>query len=496
MEVIDKISSNLKKYGDNTSFHINNTNYSYKEFSQVISNIRYSLASIEQSNIGLITYDDIETYASIFALWFEGKSYIPISPTAPKERNKFILNEVKSKTILSSKKLYEYESDFHLITTSGLANQKINIQPKQYSKENLAYILFTSGSTGTPKGVPISFKNLNSLVKNINLDANHNIFPTDKCLQMFDLTFDFSVVTYLMPLLNGASVYTIPKNQIKYLYIYKLIIKQRLTYLIMVPSIIHYLKPFFKEIDAKYVRYCCFGAAPLYIDVFEQWKKCIPEAKLYNSYGPTEFTVTTSYYSFQDNAINRTRNGVVSLGKPMKNIIAIVIDDDFNILPPNTEGELCLAGLQLTSGYLNNDSKNKSSFFEINHLNEKNRFYRTGDLCSIDDDGYLIFIGRKDFQVKIGGYRVELAEVEFHAKLKEKRATNITAIDITNNLGNTELALAIESHSFDTQPMLNYMKTKMPDYMIPMKIKFIKEFPHNANGKIDRKKLKQYFENI
>jgi acyl-CoA synthetase (AMP-forming)/AMP-acid ligase II len=121
------------------------------------------------------------------------------------------------------------------------------------------------------------------------------------------------------------------------------------------------------------------------------------------------------------------------------------------------------------------------------------RYYKTGDLCFKKPDGNYMFIGRIDFQVKIRGYRIELSEVEYYAKMKCQNSSNIIAIDVLNNLGNAELALAIESDPFDTSEILTYMKSKMPDYMIPAHIEFIKEFPYNTSGKVDRQLLKKYF---
>ncbi len=495
MKVIDKIIISFTNHKDRTALCINNEKYSYGELSQVISNIRNLIrenVSVGDKHIGLITNDDIETYASIFAIWLEGKAYIPITPSTPVERNSFILNEVQSSFIVSSSNIDSYDETFRVLRTSEVQDAEIDLQPIKFSENNLAYILFTSGSTGTPKGVPITFKNLDSLFYALDADTRHKVFHTDRCLQMFELNFDFSLVTFLYPLLYGACIYTIPKDQIKYFYIYKLILEEKLTYLVMVPSVIHYLCSYFSEIHESGVRYCCFGAAPLDVDIVLEWKKCVPNAKLYNSYGPTEYTVTTTYYSFDNNQTPKTRNGVVALGKVLKDVVAIVTDEYQNILKPGQEGELCLAGSQLTSGYWRNTKKNKESFFTKTYNGKEHLFYKTGDLCIRDEEEDILFIGRKDFQVKIRGYRVELSEIEFYAKEKLSKK-NVIGLAIINDLGNTEIALVIESEAFDVSELTKYLKNKLPDYMIPTQYKFMKEFPLNSNGKIDRKVIKSIF---
>jgi len=156
-------------------------------------------------------------------------------------------------------------------------------------------------------------------------------------------------------------------------------------------------------------------------------------------------------------------------------------------------GELCLGGPQITPGYWKNEERNAQSFFLRNEEGKDVRYYKTGDLCIKDGEGDFLYVGRADFQVKIRGYRVELAEIEFHAKSKSDRKVNMVALDITNDLGNAELGLAIESEEFDTEHIFEHMKTMMPSYMIPMHTRFIKEFPHSINGKIDRKELKKHF---
>ncbi|MDY8136282.1 AMP-binding protein [Aquimarina sp. 2201CG5-10] len=496
MNIINQIAKSFDQHQNRDAFCINTVKYTYGDLKNAISGIRLLIQkeiSKDQKNVGLIANDDIQTYASIFALWLEGKSYVPINPDAPYERNSFVLKETNSFAILDSAKSSLYTTDFKVVDTLESPETEINLEPSNFSEDNLAYILFTSGSTGLPKGVPITFKNLGTLMGAMEADENHKIYPDDRCLHMFELTFDFSLVTFLTPLLYGACVYTIPKNQIKYFYIYKLIVEAELTYLIMVPSVIHYLRPYFEEINATSVRYCCFGAAPLHIDIANEWRNCVPNAQVYNSYGPTEFTVTTTYYSFAENDTPRTRNGVVSLGKVLQGVEAVIIDQEENVLGVDEEGELCLAGEQLTSGYWNNEKKNKTSFFYLEINGKQTRFYKTGDLCVKDENDYLIFIGRKDFQVKIRGYRVELSEIEFYAKEKLDKI-NVQAIDIVNNLGNTEIGLVLESEEFDTNTMITHMKNKLPDYMIPTHIRFINEFPLNGNGKIDRKQLKTYFD--
>jgi len=264
----------------------------------------------------------------------------------------------------------------------------------------------------------------------------------------------------------------------------------------MVPSILNYLRPYFSEINAPHVRYCSFGGGALHDIIAKEWSACLPNGKIFNYYGPTEFTVYSGFYPYHKDTHTKALNGIIAIGTPQKNTKYLIVNENNKEVPIDSVGELCLAGPQITPGYWKNEEKNSTSFFYYETDGGSDRYYKTGDLCLKDSDGDYLYSGRVDFQVKIRGYRVELAEVEYHAKTKLKKKTSVIAIDITNALGNSELGLAIEGDAFNTDYIMDYMKTKMADYMMPRHICFIKEFPHSINGKIDRNKLRTHFKSL
>ncbi len=476
-------------------FCINDAFYTYKDLLACIIKIRKIIAdtiSDNQKYIGLVANNDLETYATIFSVWMEGKAYVPIDPTAPISRNEAILNSIDVSYVFDSSP----KTGFNSFTVCNINETKSTpnslFEPIKFDKKSIAYVLFTSGSTGKPKGIPVSFENLNALFTELDNDDEYKLNASDRCLQMYDLTFDASLTALLPALLVGACSYTVSSNVIKYFYVFKLLEKHKLTVLKMVPSIIYYLRPYFPEIHAPSVRYCIFGGEKLYEDIVDEWVKCIPNSKILNHYGPTEFTVCSGYYTYNTNQNNKSYNGVLSIGKPFENVDYLLLDDDDNVISDNLEGELCLAGNQLTSGYWKNDKLNASSFFmHKTDLGSIKRFYRTGDLCVRDDNGYYMYVGRKDFQVKIGGYRVELGEVEYHARNHEStKLKNSLVIDVKNSSNNDELVLVIESSKFDTENLFKHLSSKLVDYMVPNKVFFIDNFPHNKNGKIDRNQLR------
>jgi len=496
MKFIVNLEKSLQENAFLKAFHINNVDYTYANLSAEVNKIRLGIRTkipVENKLIGLVTNDDLQTYASIIALWLEGKAYVPVNPIYPIERNLGILEAVETCYVLDSSESSVY-SIYHKVIHTSKLKKTVKKEPRvEVDKNDIAYILFTSGSTGKPKGVPINFGNLDALVDALDAEEEFQLEKTDKCLQMFELSFDFSVVAYLPPLLAGAALFTIPKDQIKYFYIYKLMVTKKLTVLTMVPSIIHYLRPYIHEISAQWVKYCSFGGGKLMKDVAAEWSSCIPNAKIFNYYGPTEFTVYSGYYPYKYNTQTKNHNGIIGIGKPQKGVTYIVVDEENKIVESGVTGELCLAGEQITEGYWKNSKLNSKAFCNKKINGETKRFYKTGDLCFVDDDGDYMYVGRLDFQVKIGGYRVELGEIECIAKETLTR-TDLVALDFTNKYGNKEIAMVVISDPVDTDGLVANLKVALPTYMIPTKFLFLKEFPHSVNGKIDRKELRRIIE--
>lgn len=486
-EILQSIGDSIAHFSDRNAFCINENYYTYAQFGQCISKVREQLTNVNYSNskVGLVINDDLETYASIIALWLEGDCYVPLHPGWPFERCQDICEQVGLDLILDSSEQTRYKKGrVQIINTSVLQCVEDCLRPKEnVLDDELAYILFTSGSTGKPKGVQLSRKNLASFV-----DAFFDVYEVnenDKCLQCFDLSFDLSIMSYLIPLLRGACVYTVPPDVIKYSFVGSLIEDEGLTVALMAPSTIKYLKPYFDEIDCTSLKYSLFCGEALPLDVTKEWAKCASNAIIDNVYGPTEDTIFCSIYRYNRDGENKAYNGILSIGKPMKNCGMTIFDEQGNECAVGVMGELCLSGPQLTVGYHKNEEKNKEAFF----MRDGIRWYRSGDLCYKDEDGDIMYSGRLDHQAKIQGFRVELGEIEYHAK-EFLGDINVVCIAFDNKDSLTEIAMFIEKDEFNPEQMFAYMRSKMPPYMIPTRIIFEQSFPLNSNGKLDRKVLK------
>ena len=487
-EILNPFKQMAGTFGTRNAFCINEKYFSYTELVRIVSKIRCTLEpeNIIGKNIGLIANNDIETYASILAIWLEGGAYVPIYPKQATEVVQEILLHTDANLVLDSEGLLVLNS----VKTIDSRKSKFryeHIVPKAVSDDSLAYIMFTSGSTGIPKGVTISRGNLASYVAAF-WDPGYLVDENDRFLQLSDLAFDGSVMCFTIPLIRGACVYTVENVFNRYALIADMLEKYRLTVAFMVPSVIRYFKPYFHEMHLPFFRYLQIGGEAMHLDLLKEWSYCLPNAIIDVVYGTTENTIICSYYRFQRNGNNKTYNGVLSIGKHMSSGEMLIFDENNGIVSDYIHGELCLSGSQLSPGYWKNPDYNRESFFVVQN---NQRFYRTGDICFRDSEGDFMFCGRKDSQIKIQGIRIELDEIAHHAKVFLKNQ-NAVAVSIENGTGNNEILLFIEGKLKDQQSLTGYLRSKMPLYMIPGRIIEFPEFPLNVNGKIDRQELKRF----
>lgn len=489
-EILNPILSSIREFPERNAFCIDEVFYTYNELGQCVSKIRAALQQCSYSNskVGLVINDDLDSYASIIALWLEGDSYVPLHPNWPLERCQDICEQVELDLILDSSEETRYFR-VPVINTSKLEYTLDVLEPKQeVSDEELAYILFTSGSTGKPKGVMLMRKNVAAFMDSF-WQTGIKITEEDRCLQCFDLTFDVSVQGYLVPLSKGACCYTVPYGQIKYIYASGLIEDHQLTFGAMAPSMLRYLKPYFDEIDATSLRACILTAEACPLNLMEDWYNCATNTEIYDFYGPTECTIYCTYYKLTKGGENKSLNGIISIGKPLANCVGLILDEQGNELPAGEKGELCIAGDQVTKGYWKNEEMNQSSFFFKDVDGKHLRFYHTGDLCYKDEDGDIMYSGRLDHQAKIQGFRVEMGEIEYHAR-EFLGGKNVVCLAFDNKDSLTEIAMFMESEEFIPDEMIAYMRTKMPSYMIPTRLFYVPVFPLNSNDKTDKVKLK------
>lgn len=461
---------------------VNDVHYSYAYFTDRISAMA---AEIEKRNfihmpVGVVASDHPDTYAAMLAIWATGNTYIPLNPYLPADRISSILQQSDTHLVFFSVEQPDMPETVEIVSMDLLKNSWSGNVANPVDAD-VAYILFTSGSTGLPKGVPVSYGNVRSFLRNME-SMKYDLGSGSRFLQMFDLSFDLSIVSVLAPFLFSGCLYSVPNTNIKYPEIYRLLEEYDIHFAILVPSVVAYLRPYFSEIRLESMKYMALSGEAVPYDLTMEWKKCCPNAEFHNLYGPTEATIYSVWYRMPEHDIP-ARNGIVSIGWPTLETETLLVDEDLRVLADGEKGELLLLGGQVIDGYLNNEAKNKEAFVMI----DGKRFYRTGDIC-IREQGLYFYLGRKDYQVKIRGFRVELSEIEHHISsfFGDRRVVAMATHDAT---GNDTLIAAVEGEMTDTNELNDYLKSKMPFYMIPSAYHFLIPFPLNNNGKINRREI-------
>jgi D-alanine--poly(phosphoribitol) ligase subunit 1 len=497
MRMLERIRESFERFPGRNAFYIRKKYHSYKELAGKISSIRQSISALHLkpgSLIGVMTHDDIETYASVFAIWFEGHVFVPISTRNPAERNGSVIDQTGLDIIFSSRSDSNSVPGAHnskLKSSLLPACEEIDLHFPELRGDDLLYILFTSGSTGIPKGVMLSRSNFDNFIENF-IGIGYQFNENDRFLQIYDLSFDASLHCYVLPMCFGACVYTVPQDEVKYTYAMKLMRDQELTFVKMPPSTIAYLRPFFKDIKLEKLKYSLFGGEPLYVDIAMEWLQCVPNARVHNVYGPTEASINCTFYDCGPGKVPlKSFNGIVSIGKPFGDSRSIIIDDDGNEVVNGSRGELCICGSQVTAGYFKNQEKTETSFLRVKTPHGHLIYYRTGDMVMRDPDGDLLYIGRVDNQVQIQGFRVEMGEIESHAR-KFPNSGQLAAIALPNDVGNIQVYLIMEGFNGSVDAVKEFLKDRLPSYMWPNRIITLAEFPKTVGGKIDRKALADF----
>lgn len=497
INVIDRIASIASEHPNRPALNVDGVSYMYAEFMAIAKSIKDEIEAqgfLGEEIIGVLTGDDVYSYASIIAILASGSAYLPINKKNPSDRCANVISQANTNVVLASSAHQPLENaneilqdNIKFIYTSSLQPAEGEIQVVARDQNDLLYLLFTSGSTGVPKGVPIYNKNLNKFIS-VNLDSGlYDFCKEDRFLQMFELTFDFSVMTFFTPLCVGACCCVVPDKGISYLNILEIMEREKITVAPMVPSVLAYIERYFNELKFESLRHSIFCGEPLTYKLAKGWSRCIPNAVIQNAYGPTEATVYCLAYNLSSNSGDDLVQGILPIGKPFPGMNVVIIDEERNPVQLGQVGELCLSGQQVTDQYWRNETITSEAFFRLEE-NDNALFYRTGDRAFVNEKGDYVHCGRIDHQVKIDGHRVELGEIE-NVVREYTNQSNVVAVVTKGETGNDILKLFLADGFSDKDELENYMKSKFPPYMIPREIIFLDELPLNVNGKIDRRKL-------
>jgi D-alanine--poly(phosphoribitol) ligase subunit 1 len=495
--LLTRILATARSFPERVAVKCHDGTLSYGELHAAAAATASALRALEPfpERVAIVSGDDRSTYAGLLGIWMAGAAYVPLNKANPARRNAGIIADAAVGAVLSSAPFAPAQEaaeqtgrPWLLVHPADRATDSTSTA-RASSREDLAYILFTSGSTGRPKGVPIRHGNLTSFCDAWLADEVYALSAADRFLQMFDLGFDLSVMNIFVPWSLGASVHVVPHGQITSLAVYKVMAEDAVTVALLVPSVLAYLSRYFDEIRLPELRYNLFCGEALPQSLAEPWSRCVPNARIQNTYGPTEATIFCFVYPWDAaKSAACAINDIVPIGWPLGETGALILDENGNEVIDETIGELCLHGPQVAREYWRNPERTAEAFFTTTIDGRERRCYRTGDLVSRLPDDSLAWRGRIDHQVKIDGHRVELAGIEAHAR-EVSDSTATAAIAVTGKDGGVRLVLFLEGGDADIEGITTELARRLPAYMRPHEIRRLAALPLNVNGKIDRKAL-------
>lgn len=474
---------------------------SYKKLKEYSDKIAlYLLKEFKNDKTPVIIYGNKENYilpVMIGALK-AGIAYVPLDITFPEIRVNQIIEEVKPKVIfnftnnsLNLKNILEIKinelEDILNLSTKGEISRVTWVK----DSDN-CYILFTSGSTGKPKGVQINKRNIDSFTEWFEKYLNFNESP-QIILNQVSYSFDVSVISIYTGLANGKTLFTLNKDTLEDLgLLFNQLINSNIDYWVSTPALAEICCKFdaFNNKKIDKLSTFVFAGEVLSKKLTKELMNRFPKSQIINGYGPTEATVLISAIAIDKKMIEADEG--IPIGYPIDSCELNIVDKQGNKLKNGEKGELIVIGNSVSEGYFNNIETTNKVFF---NTEDNKRGYKTGDLAYYQN-GILYYCGRKDFQIKLNGFRIEIEDIENNLRKvsninnaivlpvynEENKISHLTAFVVLkedNELSNLKNATLIKSE----------LKKLIPSYMIPRNIKILKEFSLNTNGKIDRKKL-------
>ncbi|MGN0143537.1 MAG: D-alanine--poly(phosphoribitol) ligase subunit DltA [Clostridium sp.] len=499
-----KILNSIKKYAETNRIALicDGDTMSYKELDSVSEAIGCFLSNeIEQDNKPIVLYGNKENImmAVMIGALKSGRAYIPIDISYPKERVDTIIDEVKPDILFdfSEGNTFDNIKVIHNSDINSICEKYkgIEIQKSRWVKDDEnAYILFTSGSTGKPKGVQISSNNLDNFVdwigEYLNLDDSEETFMNQAAY-----SFDLSVTSIYPGLCFGKTLHGFSKKTLSNLKnMFDDMSRSGINLWVSTPSFagMCIAEDGFNNNMLPNLKAMVFIGEVLPKTLCEELMKRFPDTRIINGYGPTEATVAVSMNDMKRDMLKE--DGSLPIGFPMKTAIVRITDENGKELEEGEKGEIVIISPSVSKGYFNNLEKTQKSFFYDYYNGEKCRAYKTGDL-GYYKDGRLYYCGRKDFQIKLNGYRIEIEDIENNL-IKVSNVKNAAVVPVNKNDKIAYLTAFVELKKENGLSGLKNgiaikkeLQRLIPSYMVPRNIKIINKFPVNVNGKIDRKKL-------
>jgi amino acid adenylation domain-containing protein len=493
---------------DATAVEFDGQRLTYGELNDRANQLGHHLISLgvgPETLVGICIERSIELVVGLLGILKAGGACVPLDPSYPKERLEFMLSDARVAVLLTQRTLIEdgrwkpvlsqddgmddsdprssildprikvvcLDRDWPLIAQQGHDDPKSNV-----GAENLAYVIYTSGSTGTPKGVAIEHRNTVNLLHWAKTVYTRR--DLESVMASTSICFDLSVFELFVPLSWGGKVKLVDNA----LYLLEKPAPSDVTLINTVPSVMAALLSAGRLPET--VRIVNLAGEPLRPEVVKQIYDLGMVERVYDLYGPSE---TTTYSTFT----LRTVDGPATIGRPISNTQVYLLDSHLRAVPIGMPGELYIGGAGVARGYLNRPELTKEKFIADPFTDDPNsQLYRTGDIALYLPDGKLQFLGRSDNQIKLRGYRIELEEIESvlnqHPTVKE----SVVVVRARDSSGEKELVGYVAPKERSTvagAELRDFLKDKLPGYMVPTVFVELDALPVSPNGKIDRSKL-------
>lgn len=468
------------------------------------------------ARVGVLAQRSLAMYRGILGTLLAGHTLVPMNPGFPTERSLAMAQQADLAAVFvdaaAVERLEELLQVFpyrlavllpdaerlealrarwpgHRFVAVDAAEPPLDWTPTAVDPNHLACLFFTSGSTGTPKGVGVLHRNAARFIEmSLERYQAFGISETDRFSQFYDITFDSSMFDLYVSWAFGACL-CCPSAK-EWFNPNRYIADKALTVIDITPSAGHGMNRRNGWAPGRFpaLRLCRFGGEALSAELAEAMARTAPNAIVDNAYGPTECTVDACFYRWDpERSPAECEHGMVPIGYPGNQVGLRVADETLQEVPVGAEGELLISGPQVTPGYWKDPERTAKAFV---HLEDDRVHYRTGDLVRRPAPGEpIIFLGRLDHQIKIGGVRIELGEVE--AALREAAGTD-QAVAVgwpRTESGASGIVAFVVVEEADEAALRDRLRQQLPAVMVPRTIHALESLPLNANGKVDRKAL-------
>jgi amino acid adenylation domain-containing protein len=459
---------------------------------------------------------------SMMGILKAGCMHVPIDTATPAARIRHIFDSCENRWIIAGGRvgplLEELLADEHLRARTSvgwldpqapsstnftpqffradLDSASSHAVPQQCTPDEGSHILFTSGSTGVPKGVVITHTNVATFVAWAL--EHYGIDHTDRFSGHTPFHFDLSTFDIFGSITAGAQLHLVPaETALLPPKLAEFIRESELTQWFSVPSVLNYLAKFnaVKQNHFPSLRRVLWCGEVLPTPALIYWMERLPKVRFSNLYGPTEATIASSYYDLT--VCPKDPKSAIPIGRACDGEKLLVLDDRLHPVPPREIGDLYIAGAGLSPGYWRDPQKTAAAFLHDPHSKDPaSRLYRTGDLAWQDENGLVYFVGRADTQIKVRGYRIELGEIETALNSMGRLQECAVVAIPTDNFGGWMICCAYVVRAGDDVNLAllrEHLKKLVPSYMFPARSMAYDALPKNANGKIDRPRLKERF---